>query len=276
MPSAPSQTKVSRRVCQPAGWVVQAGKMCSASCQPIHTTAMAPVQRGTNRPSGNTYRNKPKQAAPRKCSRATGVCKPGWSAARAGRVNPKVAVPKISSAREANTATRSSRPSPEDEGCDGCIRGGEDDVHRYRGGGVERRAQAKIGNDCSPAAGSCPSGRSASGRASAAARTPTARRRRTVRRTARQRSPSPAVPRTGPYRAGVRPPYPSRRGRGRAVPASENGSRVNSPSACLTLAGPDRATCHVPLHSCLPTVSPLPPTDIRSNAGLDQRSAPTA
>ncbi len=43
-----------------------------------------------------------------KCSRATGVCKPGWSAARAGIVNPKVAVPKISSAREANTATRSS------------------------------------------------------------------------------------------------------------------------------------------------------------------------
>ena len=57
------------------------------------------------------------------------------------------------------------------------------------------------------------------------------------------------------------------------MPASENGSRVNSPSACLTLAGPDpgemsRSAALVPPH-CIP----LPPTDFRSNAGLDARSA---
>ena len=80
-----------------------------------------------------------------KCSRATGVCKPGWSAARAGMVNPKVAVPKISSAREANTATRSSDLRQKMRAATDAYAGGEDDVHRYRGGGVETRAQAKIG-----------------------------------------------------------------------------------------------------------------------------------
>ena len=60
-------------------------------------------------------------------------------------VNPKVAVPKISSAREANTATRSSGLRQKMRAATDAYAGGEDDVHRYRGGGVEPRAQAEIG-----------------------------------------------------------------------------------------------------------------------------------
>src|ERR671910_724331 len=108
MPKAPDTTTVSVRDCQAFGSETQLGKKCSANCHPIHTSATQRVQRGTKRPSGKRYRKRPKEAAPRKWRKATGISQAGCCAASAAMEKVKVAVPNVSSAREANSAMRSS------------------------------------------------------------------------------------------------------------------------------------------------------------------------
>jgi hypothetical protein len=84
------------------------GKKYLGTCQPIHTSATQRVQRGTNRPSGNRYRKRPNEAEPRRCRMATGASVTGCRAARVAMVTGRVAVPKVSNARETNSPMRSS------------------------------------------------------------------------------------------------------------------------------------------------------------------------
>jgi hypothetical protein len=108
VPKAPNHTTVSVQFCQTFGSETQRGKKCSADCQAINTSATQRTQRGTNRPSGKRHRNRLKEAAPKKWRKATGVSQAGCRAASAAMVRVKVAVPKVSSARETNSAMRSS------------------------------------------------------------------------------------------------------------------------------------------------------------------------
>src|SRR5215207_6424374 len=90
------------------GSAYQSGKKYLGSCEAIHTNATQRAQRGTNRPSGKRYRKRPKDAAPRKWTKETGISQAGCRAASADMVDPKVAVPNVSSARDTNSAMRSS------------------------------------------------------------------------------------------------------------------------------------------------------------------------
>jgi len=90
------------------GSAYQSGKKYLGSCEAIHTNATHRAQRGTNRPSGKRYRKRLKEAAPRKWTKETGISQAGYCAARAAMVKVKVAVPKVSSAKETNSAMRSS------------------------------------------------------------------------------------------------------------------------------------------------------------------------
>src|SRR3712207_9595701 len=95
-------------ICQPLGCRYQLGKKYLGTCQASHTSATQRVQRGTNRPSGNRYRKRPKQAEPRKWKMETGISQAGYRAGSAAMVDEKVAVPKVRSARETNRPMRSS------------------------------------------------------------------------------------------------------------------------------------------------------------------------
>src|ERR687893_212936 len=66
------------------------------------------VQPGTKRPSGNRYRNRPKEAAPRKSRRDSGHHKEAYSIDSAYVGFGKPAIPKVSRAKEASIAIRSS------------------------------------------------------------------------------------------------------------------------------------------------------------------------
>src|SRR5215210_7947080 len=108
VPKAPHHTAVLIKACQVYGFKYQLGKKYLGTCQAIHTSATQRAQRGTNRPSGKTYKKSPKEAAPTKWRKATTISQAGCSAASAAMVKPKVAVPKVSSARETNSPIRSS------------------------------------------------------------------------------------------------------------------------------------------------------------------------
>src|SRR5215211_4208323 len=86
----------------------QSGKKYLGNCQRIQTSTTQRVQRGTNRPSGKRYRKRPKEAAPTKWRKEVGVSHAGCRAASASMVNTKVAVPKVSRARETSNPMRSS------------------------------------------------------------------------------------------------------------------------------------------------------------------------
>src|SRR5215216_2588200 len=73
-------------------------------CHASQASATQRVQRGTNRPSGKIYKNRPKEAAPRKLSAATGGHQRGCAAASAYMFSVKVAVANMSSARATNSA----------------------------------------------------------------------------------------------------------------------------------------------------------------------------
>src|ERR687894_2703696 len=108
VPSAPSHTAMVARTCQVPGARYQSGKKYLGNCQAIHASATQRVQRGTNRPSGNRYRKRPKEAEPRKWRKSTGISETGCRAASAAMDKGKVAVPKVRSARETNNPVRSS------------------------------------------------------------------------------------------------------------------------------------------------------------------------
>src|SRR5215211_8595200 len=86
----------------------QLGKKYRGNCQTIQTSTTQRVQLGTNRQSGKRYRKRPKEAAPRKWRKEVGISHAGCRAATAAMVNTKVAVPKVSSARETSNPMRSS------------------------------------------------------------------------------------------------------------------------------------------------------------------------
>src|SRR5829696_9171711 len=96
-----------------------------------------------------------------------------------------------------------------------------------------------------------------SDRGSAVAPSPSGHQRRTGLRSVRPRSPSPAVTRQDFGRADVHRRSVSHPRSRPVAPAQENGSRVNFPSACLTLDGRNPGRCHVPLHSSLPHFIPV-------------------
>src|SRR5919199_1417442 len=84
------------------------GNQYLGNCQEIQTSATQRVQRGTNRPSGKTYRKRPNNAEPRKFRKAKGHHQAWCVAASASAAFGKVAVPKVSSARETNKVILSS------------------------------------------------------------------------------------------------------------------------------------------------------------------------
>src|SRR3990172_6552596 len=85
----------------------QLGIQYLGNSQAIQASATHRVQRGTNRPSGKRYRNRLKEAEPRKWSPATVGCHAGCATTSASMVKGWVAVPKVSSARATNSARRS-------------------------------------------------------------------------------------------------------------------------------------------------------------------------
>src|SRR5215212_8664834 len=105
-----------------------------------------------------------------------------------------------------------------------------------------------------------------SDRGSAVAPSPSGHQRRTGLRSVRPRSPSPAAPRPDPGRADVHRRSVSHPRSRPVAPAQENGSRVNFPSACLTLDGGNPGRCHVPLHSSLPHFIPAGSPKLPHNA----------
>src|SRR5262249_44494995 len=105
-PSAPSQIAALSPVIQ----MLKFGQSVSqylGSCQAIQASATQRVQRGTKRPSGKTYKNRPKEADPRKLRTATGGHQAACMAANAYKSSGKVAIPKVSSAKATNSAKRS-------------------------------------------------------------------------------------------------------------------------------------------------------------------------
>src|SRR5215203_3361838 len=96
-PGQPSRSKES-----------QLGNQYVGSCQAIHAKTIPRVQPGTKRPSGKRYRNRPKEAAPRKSRRESGHHKEAYSIDSAYVAFGKPAVPKVSRAKEASIAIRSS------------------------------------------------------------------------------------------------------------------------------------------------------------------------
>src|SRR4028119_1799285 len=95
-PGQPSRSKES-----------QLGNQYAGSCQAIHAKTTQRVQPGTKRPSGKRYRNRPKEAAPRKSRRDSGHHKAAYSMDSAYVGFGKPAIPKVSRAKEASIAIRS-------------------------------------------------------------------------------------------------------------------------------------------------------------------------
>src|SRR5918998_4071 len=96
-PGQPSRSKES-----------QLGNQYVGSCQAIHAKTAQRVQPGTKRPSGKRYRNRPKEAAPRKSRRDSGHHKEAYSIDSAYVGFGKPTIPKVSRAKEASIAIRSS------------------------------------------------------------------------------------------------------------------------------------------------------------------------
>src|SRR5688500_9896734 len=74
------------------------------ACHASQASTTQRVQRGTNRPFGKMYKNRPKEADPRKLRTATGGHQLGCAAASAYMFSVKVAVANVSSARATNSA----------------------------------------------------------------------------------------------------------------------------------------------------------------------------